>query len=479
MEIISLKFAILTIASLFLFYAIPFRFRMGYLILLSSGFIATYNIYLPIYIAMYSYINFVIGQRIPSSRNGKALFRTGIIINLTQLLFLRYASFAIDPFLALFNHSLKISVLSEIILPVGISYYTLQGIGYLINVKMGWEKPEKHFPSFLLYIIFFPKFLSGPIERSNHFLPQIILENEFDTSNITEGLRTALLGFFKKIVIANQLAPIVTNAYANIEIANEFSILILVILQPLYLYFDFSGYTDIAIGFSKALGIDLLPNFNKPFFSENMTTFWKRFHISLSSWFNDYIFRPTSFRRRRWGVYASVYALLITWTLFGIWHGAGWNFMILGLVQALAIIYEFFTKKWRINLFSRMPGELNKWLSRFFTYLFYSLSLIFFFSPDMRTAFMLLGSLFGFKESLLSVRVIPFGELIQPLIFIIIILTVELLQNDFKDLYERVRTVWIANTKQGIVLRLTSYYILMTLIFVYYKQTQEFIYFQF
>lgn len=118
-------------------------------------------------------------------------------------------------------------------------------------------------------------------------------------------------------------------------------------------------------------------------------------------------------------------------------------------------------------------------MAKSFLLIFYSLSLIFFFSPDMRTAFMLLGSLFGFKESLLSVRVIPFGELIQPLIFIIIILTVELLQNDFKDLYERVRTVWIANTKQGIVLRLTSYYILMTLIFVYYKQTQEFIYFQF
>ncbi len=479
MEIISLKFAILTIVSVFLLYAIPSRLRLGYLVLLSSGFIATYNIFLPIYIAIYSFINFIIGQRIPFSRNKKTLFRTGIIINLTQLLFLRYASFAIDPFLSLFNSNLKVSVLSEIILPLGISYYTLQGIGYLINIKMGWEKPDKHFLSFLLYIIFFPKFLSGPIERSNHFLPQITRENEFNPSNITEGFRTALLGFFKKIVIANQLAPIVTNAYANIENANELSIFILVVLQPLYLYFDFSGYTDIAIGFSKALGIDLLPNFNKPFFSENMTTFWKRFHISLSSWFNDYVFRRASFKRRKWGVYASVYALLITWTLFGIWHGAGWNFMLLGLVQALAIIFEFFTKKWRINLFSRMPDTLNKWISRFLTYLFYSFSLTFFFSPDLRTSLTLFGSLFGISKSLLAVRIIPFRELIQPLVFIIIILAVELLENDFKDLYTRLKAVWIANKKQGIVLRLATYYILMTLIFVYYKQTQEFIYFQF
>ena len=129
------------------------------------------------------------------------------------------------------------------------------------------------------------------------------------------------------------------------------SLWILLLLVPIYLYFDFSGYTDIAIGFAKVFGIDLLPNFNRPFFSENMTSFWRRFHMSLSLWFNDYIFKQTSFRYRKWGIFASVFAVFITWMLFGIWHGAGWIFMLLGFLQAVAIYYEVFTRKIRFKFF--------------------------------------------------------------------------------------------------------------------------------
>ena len=250
-------------------------------------------------------------------------------------------------------------------------------------------------------------------------------------------------------------------------------------MQPLYLYFDFSGYTDIAIGFSKALGIDLLPNFNRPFFSENMTTFWKRFHMSLSSWFNDYVFKQTSFNLRSWGILASIYALLITWTLFGIWHGAGWNFMLLGFLQALAIIYEFFSKKWRIRTFSKMPSQVKLWMSRILTYLFYGTSLVFFFSPDIGTTLTLFENLFSQNDIVSVTRIIPLRELAIPLLFVSIILGMELLDNDFKYLYNKIRTRWIGTSKRSRLLRVATYYLIMLLIFICYKQIQEFIYFQF
>ena len=204
--------------------------------------------------------------------------------------------FRSDPVFEALNSTIAVSKLSEIIVPLGISYFTLQGIGYLINVKMGWEKPEKNFLIFLLYIIFYPKFLSGPVERSNHILPQLKQLTGFNDQQVSDGLRLALIGFFKKVAIANQIAPYTVGSYENINFADGSTSWLIFIIQPLYLYFDFSGYTDMARGVAKTFGIELLPNFNRPFFADNVTNFWKRFHISLSSWFNDYVFKQTSFK---------------------------------------------------------------------------------------------------------------------------------------------------------------------------------------
>ena len=228
-----------------------------------------------------------------------------------------------------------------------------------VNIKNGWEKPEKDFLYFFQYIIFFPKFLSGPVERSNHFLPQLRKNINISDLYLADGAKLVLIGYFKKVAIANQLSSYALSVYSFDQAGGCLS-WVLFIIQPLYLYFDFSGYTDIALGISKMFGIDLLPNFQRPFFAENVTTFWKRFHMSLSSWFNDYIFRPTSFKYRRWGIKASLYAMLITWTLFGIWHGAGWNFMFLGFLQAIAIL-RVFTKKIRLKIFEGVPIIITRW----------------------------------------------------------------------------------------------------------------------
>ena len=360
-----------------------------------------------------------------------------------------------------------------IIVPVGISFFTLQGIGYLINIYKGWEKVENNFIQFYLFIVFYPKFLSGPIERSNRFLPQLKEVHHFNPTAVSEGLRLALFGFFKKIVIANQLGIIVTNAYNNITNYNSLFLLSVIIIQPLYLYFDFSGYTDIAIGIAKAYGLELSPNFNRPFFSKNMTMFWKRFHISLSSWFNDYLYRQISFRYRKWGDKASALGVFVTFTLFGIWHGAGWNFMILGVLQAIAINFEYFTKRQRAWFFSKIPDYLSLWTSRLITYLFYGFSLIFFFSPDISTSGSFIARLFS-AEGVYRTGLHRW-ELIFVSSCILIVMVIELIKNDFNEQFHFAEKSIMKNRS----FKLAIYYLMIILVLFFETSNNIFVYQQF
>ena len=475
MEITSYYFILSSVASIFVFYKLKPGYRMSFLALLSCVFVMTYSYPLLLYVLAFALFNYYTGIKIQTTGNN-LFFKAGMVINLLQLFILKYASFTFDPVFRIFNADPGLSKLSGFIIPVGISYFTLQGIGYLINVHLKWEKPESNFIHFLLYIIFWPRFLSGPIERSNHFLPQLKKPAVFDEKNVTEGLRTILLGLFKKIAIANQLAPFVGNTYGNISAADSSSLWLLLLIQPLYLYFDFSGYTDIALGIARTFGIGLLPNFNRPFLSENMTGFWKRFHISLSSWFHDYVFIRTSFRFRRWGVHGSVFAIFITWMLFGVWHGAGWTFMILGLLQAIAIIYEFFTKRWRALLFSKLPLGLGRWIGRICTYFFFCGALVFFFAPD-------LNSVFRFYEGLSSLNKfapsgINYDILIVVLFFMSVFLAFEIIYSDFSKLSEKLK-VFRSDGRSYRVIRWTFYFFLVTILTVLNNETQEFVYFRF
>jgi D-alanyl-lipoteichoic acid acyltransferase DltB (MBOAT superfamily) len=293
---------------------------------------------------------------------------------------------------------------------------------------------------------------------------------------VSEGLRIALIGFFKKIVIANQLAPYITNAYSDLNSTTGASLWIIFLITPLYLYFDFSGYTNIAIGFARTLGINLLPNFNSPFFAQNVTTFWRRFHISLSSWFNDYIFRQLSFKYRSWGTYASSISVFVTWILFGIWHGAGWNFMILGILQALIINYEFLTKAWRVKLFSGMPN-INRWLGRVLTYLFYCLSLVFFFSHDLKSVFAYFSKLTHSNGSLLldDLSLTPF----MLVIYIPVFLLMELIRNDYSNTFNKLSNFWLCTTRTNRYIRWTVYSIMIAVLFVAGGKAQQFVYVNF
>jgi D-alanyl-lipoteichoic acid acyltransferase DltB (MBOAT superfamily) len=490
MDVTSLKFAFLAVVSVFIFYMIRGKARIVFLSVISFLFIASFSLNLLIYIVGYTLINYFLGKAIYSSEHKLALFRTGIIINIAQLFILKYASFAIDPLLSLFNYQIVVSKISEIIIPVGVSYFTLQGIGYLINVKMGWEKPEQNLVNFSLYLTFFPKFISGPIERSNHFLPQLRGLGHFKQENVTEGFRMVLIGLLKKLVVANQIGLIVNPAYQNINLSEGGNLLFVLLIQPLYLYFDFSGYTDIAIGLARAYGIRLLPNFERPFFAENVTSFWKRFHISLASWFNDYVFKQLSFKLRKYKNSATLITMFVTWTLFGIWHGAGWNFMILGTLQALAIAFEYFTKRKRQAVYSVIPDTVRKWIGRIFIYLFYSVSLVFFFSPDLATSLSFFDKLGPVKLSLpITFSPITKGSLINDYMNIIsstfsygvliVFMIIEAISCDRKVLFEKMGELWTSNRKGLRTVRYIFYYVCLLLIFYYGGVQTNFIYFQF
>jgi len=490
MDIASFKFTFLALLAVLIFYLLNKKYKVGYLVLLSLSFIASFNYYILIYVVAYSLVNYFLGIALSTSNHKTALFRAGIVFNLVQIIILNYASFAIDPVLRIFNSHVEVTNLSKIIVPVGISYFTLQGIGYLINVKMKWEMPERNILNFLLYIIFFPKYLSGPIERSNHFLPQLNNLGPFNQKNFTEGLRLILLGLIKKNVIANQLSLIVNPVYDNLNVNGDGFNFFIILIQPVYLYFDFSGYTDIAIGTARLFGIRLLPNFDRPFFSESMTVFWRRFHMSLSLWFNDYIFKQTSFRLRKWKTYSTYIAVFLTWILFGIWHGAGWNFMVLGLLQAVAIIFEFITRNHKQILLSKLSNSYSKWIGRIVTYLFYGVSLVFFFSPNLETSILFFRkiNLLNIQPSLIfnlidkewwTLNYVDFISYFISIGLIIIFMTIEMISIDMKIRYEKLLLLWNGNKYRSQLLRFFIYYLGIFLVFYFGTMQKEFVYFQF
>lgn len=490
MSITSVNYAFLAVLSVIAFYLLGKKVRVAFLVILSFLFIASFSYNLLIYVVGFTLMNYLLGIGIFRSKHNKFVFWVGVFLNIAQLFILKYSTFLIDPVLALLNLKVDISIVSKIILPVGVSYFTLQAIGYLINIKMGWEKPERNVFKYALYLTFFPKFISGPIERSNHFLPQLRDPLLFNQQNVTEGFRLILFGLIKKLVIANQLGLIINPVYMNPGKSDGEALLLVLLLQPLYLYFDFSGYTDIALGTARAYGIRLLPNFERPFFAENVTMFWKRFHMSLASWFNDYIFKQLSFKLRRYKNLATLTALFLTWTLFGIWHGAGWNFMILGILQAVAISLEFFTKKKRSIIFAFVPENVSKWIGRVMTYLFYSVSLVFFFSSNLQSTFTFFNQLKTAKVNLpvyseyLS-RAVIMKDYIKIVSFsvsvlvMIAFLVIEMISSERKESYNRYEKVWTSNMRNYRLCRYALYYIGLGLIFFYGGVQTSFIYFQF
>jgi len=283
----------------------------------------------------------------------KHLILTGsLVINLGILFFFKYYHFAIDSIRFFTSDSIPFPSFNAL-LPVGISFYTFQALGYSIDTYYGRVRAERNFITYALFVTFFPQLVAGPIERTENLLPQFKVNHEFDYDRVTSGLRLAAWGMFKKVVIADRLAVYVNGVFNNPAVYPGASLALASFFFAFQIYCDFSGYSDIAIGCAKVLGFNLMSNFRQPYFSRSITEFWRRWHISLSTWLKDYLYIPLGGNRK--GEARQKINLLITFLISGLWHGAAWHFVIWGALHGVFQVIGRITAKFR-NVVSRKIG---------------------------------------------------------------------------------------------------------------------------
>lgn len=246
------------------------------------------------------------------------------------------------------------ALFAQIILPIGISFYTFQAAGYLIDVHLENVPAERSFIQFASFICFFPVIAAGPIERASHLLPQLSRIGSFDYALAVAGLRAILTGLFLKIVVADSLAPLVDRVYSAPSSFGSLDLCLATIYFSFQVYTDFAGYTLIAIGSARLLGVELLPNFAQPFLSQSLPEFWRSWHMTMSSWFRDYVFTPLQFQMRRRGNLGLSVALIITFVLVGLWHGAGWKFAVFGMLHGVLLSASMLTLKARNRFWKRI-----------------------------------------------------------------------------------------------------------------------------
>ena len=410
------------------------------------------------------------------------------VANIGILAFFKYYNFFAENINSLFHlTNVKANItLLNIVLPIGLSFHTFQAMSYTIEIYRGNQKAEKHFGIYALYVMFYPQLVAGPIERPQNILHQFHEHKRFNFDDCKEGLKMIVWGFFKKIVIADRLAVIVNNIYHDPRHFQGLPLVIAVVFFSFQLYCDFSGYSDIALGTAKVMGYDLMANFNRPFSSKSITELWRRWHISLSTWFNDYLFTPTITALRDWGKSAVAFGVLLTFFLCGFWHGAAWKFVIFGLLQGIAIVFELYTRKKRKKIFGKLPDRLNNNLSRLLTFSYFACTCVFFRARDVKEACYILLHIFTGWGKVLSWSGIKnmvtaigdndtFYGAFNLLIGILILVVFEQLQRHIKD--NKVSTIV---TGKPVFIRWSFYCLMIVFILalgVYKEDT--FIYFQF
>lgn len=392
-------------------------------------------------------------------------------VNLGFLGVFKYYNFFIDNFVVLldfFGFQANITSL-QVILPVGISFYTFHGLSYVIDIYKKKISSESNFVQYALFVSYFPLLVAGPIERATHLLPQIKKIRIFNRKQSVDGLKQILWGFFKKVVIADNCAIYVNHVFDNADTLNGSTLLLGATLFAFQIYGDFSGYTDIASGTSKLLGIELLKNFNYPYFSRDISEFWRRWHISLSSWFRDYLYIPLGGSKGK--TWMKVRNTFIIFIVSGFWHGANWTFIVWGALNALFIMPSVILGANRNNLDivakgSKFPtfNELFNILSTFILIVF---TWIFFRSNSLKEAVLYIDGIFS-----IDFFTKPIGVKGNILFLIIFMLWIEWKgrESDFA------LDGFLLKNK---VMRYLFYYLIIILVFWFGTEKQQFIYFQF
>jgi len=402
----------------------------------------------------------------------KILVATSILVNLGILGFFKYFNFFVDSFVDAFTLlGVPLSGISlKIVLPVGISFYTFQALSYSIDVYKKKLEPTHDPVAYFAFISFFPQLVAGPIERATHLLPQFYTKRTFDYAKAVDGMRQILWGLFKKIVVADNCAVFANRIFDNYTDYSGSTLLIGAIFFAFQIYGDFSGYSDIAIGTARLFGFSLMRNFAYPYFSRDIAEFWRRWHISLTTWFRDYVYIPLGGSQGGTGEKAR--NTFIVFLLSGFWHGANWTFIAWGLLNALYFVPLLLLNKNRINTdtaaLNRILPTLKETLQIVITFFLTTFAWIFFRAKNI-------GEALAFTKGMFSKKLltIPSEDLTKVIIPVIILVTAEWLQRN------RQHALDFEGRKIYRPIRWATYYAIVSIIFLLGGQQQEFIYFQF
>ena len=484
----SLQFVVFFPIVIILYFIIPHNKRWILLLIASYYFYMCWKVDYIILIMISTLIDYVCSNKM-SKINEKPKRKKWLLIsifsNLGILFGFKYFNFFSQNIQTLFdNYNIFFEMpFFNVLLPVGISFYTFQTLSYTIDVYNNKTTAQKHLGVFAVYVSFFPQLVAGPIERSNHLLPQFFKKHDFNYLRVKAGFQKMLWGFFKKIVIADNLAILVDGVYNNVDNYSGLTLIVATIFFTFQIYCDFSGYSDIAIGTAKVMGFELRENFKRPYFSKSIREFWQRWHITLSTWFRDYVYIPLGGNRTvKWKWY---YNLIITFLVSGLWHGANWTFVIWGALHGSFLIFAiiFAQPKEKINQFIKNRNIfLNKIFDVSITFILVAFAWIFFRSNNINDAIYVVSNLNLNVAGLLNLDELSmqfrglglFKEDIIKCMFLILMLCLY-------STYERSEDVWKKLQKKPRWIRWSIYYILVYgILFVApHSNVNNFIYFQF
>lgn len=439
----SLEFVIFFPIVVALYFILKPRYRWILLLAASYYFYMCWN-YKYIVLIMFStvvdYFAGVFMYKWKDQRLRKLLLLGSLTTNLGLLFFFKYFNFfgeSVNVFFARFNIFAEVPYYN-FLLPVGISFYTFQTLSYTIDIYRRKQKPEYHFGRFALFVSFFPQLVAGPIERSVNLIPQFRENYKFEYQRVKEGILLMVWGFFKKVVIADRLAEYVNVVYNNPTDHEGLQNVIATFFFSFQIYCDFSGYSDIAIGAALIMGYRLMTNFRRPYFAMNIRDFWQRWHISLSTWFRDYVYISLGGNRvAKWRWY---YNLFITFLISGLWHGAEWTFVIWGALHGFYLVFAIWTANIRENAnrmagITKFPG-LYKFTQTIVTFVLVYFAWIFFRANNTHDAFLIIANTFRFGGGD-TLNLFNFeADLYIGFISIAFLLTVEYFE-EFKELYRK------------------------------------------
>ncbi len=423
-------------------------------------------------------VDFLVGFGLHKQENltkRKILLWTSILVNLGFLGVFKYYNFFLDNFITAFSFfgtEIKANSLN-IILPVGISFYTFQTMSYCIDVYKRKLEPTKDFIAFSAFVSFFPQLVAGPIERATNLLPQFYIKRTFDYSKAVDGMRQILWGLFKKIVIADNCAEYANLIFNNSADYSGSTLVLGALFFTFQIYCDFSGYSDIAIGTSRLFGFNLMQNFNFPYFSRDIAEFWRRWHISLSTWFRDYLYIPLG--GSHGGSWMKIRNTFIIFVASGFWHGANWTFIVWGLLNAIYFLPLLLTNKNRSNIDTIANGKIlpNIWelLSILLTFGLTVFAWIFFRAENIEHAFQYISDIFKDPGSFILLSV--YWKYKTIILLILIFIIIEWVGRDGQYAIYKLGLKW----KRPI--RYAMYFVIIIAIFWFGGKEQQFIYFQF